>query len=145
MVSTINSSQKDRICSMPNFNSILILGSTNFQASALKNNDAIRCHNQAVCEKEPEKVVAAGRSFPPRKVVQHALSISTISQGTQLMCDLDHDTVKKLHKITDWIALKGQPFSNFKEQLEREQMHGVKYSRAYEKDKMCKNFYFWYC
>ena len=61
------------------------------------------------------------------------------------MCDLDHDTVKKLHKITDWIALKGQPFSNFKEQLEREQMHGVKYSRAYEKDKMCKNFYFWYC
>ena len=62
------------------------------------------------------------------------LSISTISQGTQLMCDLDHDTVKKLHKITDWIALKGQPFSNFKEQLEREQMHGVKYSRAYEKD-----------
>ena len=30
-----SSSQKDRICSMPNFDFIFILGSTNFQVSAL--------------------------------------------------------------------------------------------------------------
>ena len=54
MLYTICSSQKDIICSMPNFNSNFILGSTNFQASALKDHDASRCHNQAVREKEHE-------------------------------------------------------------------------------------------
>ena len=54
MVCTICSSQRERICSMPNFNSNFILGSTIFQTSALKDNDANRCHNQAVREKEDE-------------------------------------------------------------------------------------------
>ena len=57
MVCTICSSQKDRICSMPNFNSNFILGSTHFQASALKDHDAIRCHNQAVHEKNMKKLL----------------------------------------------------------------------------------------
>ena len=35
IVCTTCSSQKDRICSMPNFDFIFILGSTNFQVSAL--------------------------------------------------------------------------------------------------------------
>ena len=57
MVCTIRSSQKDRICSMPNFNSNFILGSTYFQASALKDHDASRCHNQAVREKNMKKLL----------------------------------------------------------------------------------------
>ena len=70
MVCTICSSQKDRICSMPNISSDFILGSTNFQASPLKDHDVSRCHKQAVREKEHEEAVAAGRTLPPRKVVQ---------------------------------------------------------------------------
>ena len=58
------------------------------------------------------------------------------------MGDLQHDRVKKLQETAYNIALKGQPFSNFKEQLEVEQIHGVKYSGAYENDKACKKFIF---
>ena len=51
-------------------------------------------------------------------------------------------TVKKLQEIAYYTALKGQPFSDFKKQLEIEQMHGVKYSGAYENDKACTNVIF---
>ena len=60
------------------------------------------------------------------------------------MGDLECDSVKKLKEIAYYIVLKQEPFSNFKEQLEIEQMHGVKYSGAYENDNACKQFYFWY-
>ena len=71
MVCTICSSQKEIIGLMPNFNSNFILGSTNIQASGLKDYDASKCHNQEVCEKEHEEAVAAGTSLTPRKVLQH--------------------------------------------------------------------------
>ena len=58
------------------------------------------------------------------------------------MGDSECDTVKKLHEIAHYIAPKGQPFSEFKEQLEIEQMHGMKHSAAYENDKACKNLIF---
>ena len=73
---------------MPNFNSIFILGGTNFQASAPTDHDASRCHNQAVCEKEHKEAVAAGRSMPSREVVQHASSKLSIVQSIQLMSNL---------------------------------------------------------
>ena len=74
IVYRICSSQEGRICSMPNFNSIFIRGSTNFQASALTDHNASRFHNQAVREKEHVEAVAAGRSLPPRTIVQYAPS-----------------------------------------------------------------------
>lgn len=43
---------------------------------------------------------------------------------------LEHDIVKELQEITYYITLKGQPFFNFKEEPEIEQIHGVKYSGA---------------
>ena len=58
------------------------------------------------------------------------------------MGDLEHDSLKNLQEIAYYITLKGQPFSNFKEHFEIEQMHGVKYSGAYENDKACENFIF---
>ena len=51
------------------------------------------------------------------------------------------DTVKKLHEIAYYTALKGQPFSNFKGEFEIEQMHRVKYSRV-TKMTACTNFIF---
>ena len=88
LVCTICSSQKDRVSSVPNFSSNFVLGSGNFQASALTDHDASRCHNQVVREKEHEEAVAAGRSLPPRKAVQHAPSKLSVAQGIQLMGDL---------------------------------------------------------
>ena len=58
------------------------------------------------------------------------------------MGDLEHESLKKLQEIAYYITIKGQPFSNFKEQFEIEQMHGVKYSGVYENDKACENFIF---
>ena len=58
------------------------------------------------------------------------------------MGDLECDSVKKLKEIAYYTALKREPFLNFKEQLEIEQMHGVKYSGAYKNDKACNNFIF---
>ena len=124
---------------MLTFNSNFTLGSIN-QASALKDHDASRCHSQAVREKEYEETVAAERSLPPRKVVQHAPSNSSIVQGIQLIGDLEHDSVKKLQEIAYYTTLKGQPFLNSREQIEIEQMHRVKYSGASKNDKACN---FW--
>ena len=45
----------------------------------------------------------------------------------------------KLHEIAYYTALKGQPISNFKKELEIEQMHCVKYS-CYENGKVCADF-----
>ena len=92
MVCSICSSQKDRICSMPNFNSNFILRSTNFHASSLQDHKTSRFHNQVVCEKEHEEAVAAGRSLPPRMTVQYTPSNSSIVKGTQLTGNLEHDS-----------------------------------------------------
>ena len=138
LVCTICSSQKDRVFSVPNFSSNFIFGSRNFQASALADHDESRCHNQVVREKEHEE---AGWSLPPRKAVQHAPSKLSVAEGIQLMGDLYStygwlDTVKKLHEIAYYTALKGQSFSNSKKQLEIEQMHRVKYSRVTKTTKL---------
>ena len=138
MVCSICSSQKDRICSMPNFNSNFILGSTNFQASTLKDHDVGRCHNQAVREKEHEEAFAAGRSLLSKKVKQNVHSNSSIVHGIQLMGGLERDTARNCQSY----CCRRKPFSNFKVQLEIEQMHGVKYSGAYENDKACTNVIF---
>ena len=138
MVCTICASQKDRICSMPNFNSNFILGSTNFQASTLKDHDVGRCHNQAVREKEHEEAFAAGRSLLSKKVKQNVHSNSSIVHGIQLMGGLERDTARNCQSY----CCRRKPFSNFKVQLEIEQMHGVKYSGAYENDEACKHFIF---
>ena len=123
---------------MPNFNSNFILGSTNFQASTLKDHDVDRCHNHAVREKEHEEAFAAGRSLLSKKVKQHAHSNSSIVQGIQLMGGLERDTARNCQLQCS----RRKPFSNFKEQLEIEQIHDMKYSGAYENDKACKHFIF---
>ena len=143
----ICSSQKDRICSVPIFNSIFILGGTNFQASAPTDHDGSRCHNQSVCRKEHNEAFAAGRSMPSRKVVQHASSNSSIVQGIQLMSDLYStyewiDTVKKLHEIVYYTALKGQPFSNFKMRWNKCIARNIHVLRKWQSQ---YKFYFWYC
>ena len=142
MICTICSAMKEKILSMPNISLSFINGSTNYQVSALKDHDASMCHNKAVREKEHEEAVAVGQSVPPRKVVQQAPSDSSIIQGINHMGNLERESVKKLQEIAYYIALKGQPFSNFKEQVEQEQLHGVKYSGAYENDIACKDFIF---
>ena len=94
-------------------------------------------------EKEHEEAVAAGRSLPPRNVVQHAPSNLSIVHSIRLMGDLEHDNAKKLQEIAYYTALKGQqPFPNFKEHLEIEQMHGIEYSEAYLNENACKNIFF---
>ena len=66
--------------------------------------------------KEHEEAFVAARSLTPRKDVQHAPSSSSIAQGIQLMGDLECE----LQEIACNSALKGQLFSNFREQLEVE-------------------------
>ena len=88
LVCTICSSQKDRVCSMPNFSSNFILGSRNFQASALADHEASRFYNEVVRKKEHEEAVAAGRSLSARKAVQHAPSKLSVVKGIQFMGDL---------------------------------------------------------
>lgn len=88
---------------MPNFNFNFILGSKNLQASALKDHDTSRCHNQAVCEKEHQKAAVVGRSLSPRNIVQNGHSNTSIAQGIQLLGDFERDTVKKLCEIAYYI------------------------------------------
>ena len=110
MVCKICSSQKDRICSMPNFNFNFILGSTNFQPSALKEHDASRFLINQFVKKEHEEAAAALRSLPPRKVKQQAPSNSSIVPGIKLIGDLEHDSVRKLQETAFYIPLKVNHF-----------------------------------
>ena len=142
MVCSVCSSQEDKLRSMPNVSMTFINGSTNFRLSSLKDHHSSECHQRATREKEHEGAIAAGISLAPRKVIQQIPSNSAIKQCFQQMGELEKDSVQKLHEIAYYIASKGHAFTDFKDHIELEKMHEVKYSGAYENESACKDFIF---
>ena len=142
MVCSVCSSQEDKLRSMPNVSMTFINGSTNFRLSSLKDHDSSECHQRATREKEHEVAVAAGISLAPRKVIQQTPSNSAIKQCFQHMGELEKESVQKLHDIAYYIASKGHAFTDFKDHIELEKLHEVKYSGAYENESACRDFIF---
>ena len=118
-----------------------ITGTTNFQASALKDHMLSECHATGISETEHETAVAAGNSLPPKHVVHEVPAQSAIALGMQKMSEKERTSVKKLMHIAYFIALKGRPFTNFKDHIELEKLHGVKFdTSAYENETACREF-----
>ena len=58
------------------------------------------------------------------------------------MGELEKESVQKLHDIAYYIASKGHAFTDFKDHIELEKLHEVKYSGAYENESACRDFIF---
>ena len=65
---------------------------------------------------------------------------STIALGLAKMGDEERSYVEKLMDIMYFIAMKGCPFTDFKDHIEQEKLHEVKFSGPYENKSACRDF-----
>ena len=80
--------------------------------------------------------------LPPRKVSQDPPPTdSTIAQGLHKMGENKHKVLVKVHHIAYQIALKGLPFTYFKDEIELQKLHSVKFkSGVHENESACCDF-----
>ena len=84
-----------------------ITGTTNYKASTLKDHALSKCHATGVAETDHATAIAAGQSLPRK-------------QKMRKMGEIERKGVKKLMDIAFFIAVKGRPFTNFKDHIELE-------------------------
>ena len=66
---------------------------------------------------------------------------SSISSGLKKMGLKEKQALTKLHAVAYYIALKGRPFTNFKDLIDVEKLHGMKFqSGGYENETSCRDF-----
>ena len=76
-----------------------------------------------------------------RKVTLEVPADSSISSGLKKMGVKVKQALTKLHDAAYYIALKRTPFTDFKDLLDLEKLHGVKFqSGAYENETSCRDF-----
>ena len=92
--------------------------------------------------KEHKKVKVAGLELPLRKVSQDSPPTdSTIAQGLCKMRENEHKALVKFHHIAYQIFLKVLPFTPFKDEIELQNLHNVKFkSWVYENENACHDF-----
>ena len=122
-------------------NLTFINGSSNFKMSSLSDDATTDGHTRAIREQENEKATAAGLTVAPRKVVQETTTYSAIGAGFKRMGETEKAALKKLFDIAHHIAVKGRPFTGFKEHIQLEKIHRVKFqSGSYETESSCRDF-----
>ena len=78
-------------------------------------------------QKENEQAIIAGKSTPMRKTTLEVPADSAISSGLKKMGVKEKQALTKLHDVAHYIALKGRPFTDLKDLLDLEKLHGVKF------------------
>ena len=127
---------------MPGANLTFVTGSTNYCPSTLKDHEQTDCHKRAEKETQHEKAKAAGSELPPIKVSQdfHPTG-STIAQALPKMRENEGKALVKFHHIAYQIALKGLPFTHFKDEMVLQKLHKVKFkSGPYKNESACRDF-----
>ena len=142
MICKICVSQKDKIVlKNPKSSIAFINGSMNFKISAVREHSLSVGHKTGVDEAKHEEAVAVGISLPPKKVVHNVPDVSAISSAMKIMEEKERSGAQKLVEIAYLIALKGRPFTDFKDLIELEKLHGVKFdTNAYENESGCREF-----
>ena len=108
--------------------------------SAIAEHGSTDSHKGATEEKENEQAAIAGKSIPMRKITLEVSADSAISSGLKKMRVKEKQALTKLH-VAYYIALKGRPFTDFKDLIDLEKLHGVKFqSGAYENETSCRDF-----
>ena len=119
----------------------VINGSVNFKKSALNEHALLECHDKGIAEVKHKRGVAAGQSLPLKYVVHKVPADSAIASGMQKMGDKEKVGVKKLMDIASFIALKRRPFTDFKDYIEFENLHEVKFdTNSHENKTACQEF-----
>ena len=93
-------------------------------------------------KRQHKKAKAAGSELTPRKVSQDPPPTdSVIAQELCKMGENEHKALVKFHHIAYQIALKGLPFTHFKDEIELQKLYNVKFkSLAYKNESVCRNF-----
>ena len=135
-------SQKEKIIlKNPSASLGFIHGATNFKKSALKEHSTSDSHTAAVEEANHERAKEAGLSLPPKHIKINIPTDSAIASGFQKMSEKERIGLRKLMDVAHFIALKGRPFTDFKDLIELEKLHGVKFdTSAYENESACRDF-----
>ena len=113
MICKVFTSQEEKLKLMPNTNLTFIKGSTNIKKSSLSVHETTDEHTSGITEQENEKATAAGLAVTPCKVVQETQTYSAIADFK--MGEAKKTALKKLFDIAHHIAIKGQPFTDFKD------------------------------
>ena len=142
MVCTTRKAQEEKLRLMPSANLTFVTGSTSCPPSTLKDHEQTDGHKRAKKESEHKKAKAAGSERPPRKAFQDPPPRdSAIAQGLRKMGENEHKALVKFHHIAYQNARKSLPFTHFKDEIELQKLHDVKFkSGAYENESACCNF-----
>ena len=142
MICKICVSQKEQIfLENPSSPMGFIHGASNFKSFALKEHSTSECHRTGVEEAKHQEAIASGISLPPKHAVQSIPEDSAIASGLQKMGEKERSWLKKLMDVAYFIALKGRPFTDFKDLIDLEKLHDVKFdTSAYENESACRDF-----
>ena len=142
MICSVCVSQKDKILlKNPSSQMAFIHGTKNFKVSSLKGHESSECHDTGVSETRHEEAIAAGKSLPPKHIIHEIPDDCPIASGMKKMSKKEELGIKKLMDIAYFIALKARPFTDFKDQIELEKVHGVKFdTNSYENETACREF-----
>ena len=92
-------------------------------------------HKRAIREQENEKVIAAGLTVAPRKVVQKTPTYSAIGAGFKRIGKIKKAALNKLFDTSHQFAIKRRPFTDFKDTIQLGKIHGVRFqSGLYENE-----------
>ena len=126
---------------MPHTNLTFVNGSTNFKMSTIAGHGNTDSHKRATEAKENKQATIAGKLIPMRKITLEVPVDSPISSGLKKMEVKEKQALTKLHNVAYYIALKGRPFTDFKDLMDLEKLHRVKFqSGAYENETSCRDF-----
>ena len=126
---------------MPGANLTFVTWSTNYRPSTLKDHAQTDVHKRAVGEEAYTEGEASGVSLQPCKVYQAVPSSSSIVQGLNRTGDNERESVTKLNNIAFHVATKGPPFKYFKDEIELQKLHNVKFQAGtYENESVCRDF-----
>ena len=126
---------------MSSANLTFVNSSTNFRISSLSDHATSDGHTRAIREQENEKAIAAGLTVAPHKVVQETPTYSAIGPGFKRIREAEKRALIKLFDIAHHIAVKRRLFTDFKDHIQLEKIHGVKFqSSLYENESSCKDF-----
>ena len=142
MVCITCKAHEEKLRLMPGANLTFVTESTNYHPSTLKDREQTEGHKRAEKGTEHKKAKATGSELPPKKVSQDPHTTdSTIAQELHKMGENEHKALVKFHHIAYQIALKGLPFTHFKDETELQKLYDVKFkSGVYENKNACCNF-----
>ena len=141
MVWTTCKVHEEKFRLMPGVNLTFVTGSTNYHPSTLKDHKQTDGHKRAEKERAQESQAMASE-LPLKKVSQDPPPTETaIAQGLCKMWENEHKALNKFHHIAYQIALKGLPSTHFKDKIELQKLHDVKFkSGAYNNESACCHF-----